>query len=158
MSKKRAPVFVPLPQAASEIQTIRNCDTATARQIIKDAHELGDLDLRLRRPDGSTDTPFDRNNWSSPWWSSDLLFENGGLIDAEMRPRPGSLRRVQPMERCRIVAPRESLDRLKKAIGPKATAGAEQRAIAHLKPLLDVRRDAMSRGEAWEACKQFNIS
>ena len=57
------------------------------------------------------------------------------------RTRPGSLRRVQPMERCRIVAPRESLDRLKKAIGPKATAGAEQRAIAHLKPLLNRIRD-----------------
>ena len=162
MAKERAPDFVPLLQAASEIQTIRNCDTATARQIVKDAHELGDLDLRLRRPDGSTDEPFDRNNWSSPWWSSDLLFENGGLIDAPARPRRGSIRRamrrVQPMERCRIVVSRESLDQLKKALGPKATAGAQQRAIAHLKPMLEQRGDAMSKGEAWEECKQFNIS
>ena len=162
MAKERALDFVPLLQAASEIQTIRNCDTATARQIVKDAHELSDLDLRLRRPDGSTDEPFDRNNWSSPWWSSDLLFENGGLIDAPARPRRGSIRRamrrVQPMERCRIVVSRESLDQLKKALGPKATAGAEQRAITHLKPMLEQRGDAMSKVEAWEECKQFNIS
>ena len=113
---------MPLLQAASEIQTIRNCDTATARQIVKDAHELSDLDLRLRRPDGSTDEPFDRNNWSSPWWSSDLLFENGGLIDAPARPRRGSIRRamrrVQPMERCRIVVSRESLDAFLKPSAP----------------------------------------
>jgi hypothetical protein len=38
------------------------------------------------------------------------------------------------------------------------TAGAEARAIAHLKPLLELRRDAMLRDEAWEECKQFNIS
>src|SRR6516164_1630860 len=120
MGKKRAPDFVPLPQVVSEIETTRKCDTATARQIVIDAHQLGDLDLRLRRPDGSTDTQLDRNSWTSPWWSPDLLFENGGLIDAEMRPRPGSLRRVQPMERCRIVIPRERLDQFEKALGPKA--------------------------------------
>jgi hypothetical protein len=38
------------------------------------------------------------------------------------------------------------------------TAGAEARAIAHLKPLLDRRGDAMSKDEAWGECKQFNIS
>ena len=157
MAKKRAP-DVPLPQAVSEIQTIRNCDTATARQIVIDAHQLGDLDLGLRRPDGSTDTQLDRNNWTSPWWSPDLLFENGGLIDAEMRPRPGSLRRVQPMERCRIVIPRESLNQFEKALGPKATIAGEGRAITHLKPLLEHRGDAMSKGEAWDECKQFNVS
>jgi hypothetical protein len=41
---------------------------------------------------------------------------------------------------------------------PQTTAGAETRAIAHLKPLLELRRDAMSKGHAWEECKQFNIS
>jgi len=41
---------------------------------------------------------------------------------------------------------------------PKTTAGAEARAIAHLKPLLDLRRDAMSKGEAWEECEHFTIS
>ena len=157
MAKKRTPVFVALPQAVSEIQTI----TATVRQIVKDAHQLGDLDLRLRRPDGSTDTQLDRNIWNDPLNNQDLLFENG-LIDAPARPRRGSIRRsmrrVPPMERCRIVVPRESLDQLKKALGPKATAGAEQRAITHLKPMLEQRGDAMSKGEAWKECKQFNIS
>jgi hypothetical protein len=122
MGKKRAPDFVPLPQVVSEIETTRKCDTATARQIVIDAHQLGDLDLRLRRPDGSTDTPLDRNNWSSPWWSPDLLFDNGGLIDAPARPRRGStrrsMRRVQPDERCRIVVPRENLDVFLKPSAP----------------------------------------
>jgi len=114
MAKKRTPVFVALPQAVSEIQTI----TATVRQIVKDAHQLGDLDLRLRRPDGSTDTQLDRNIWNDPLNNQDLLFENG-LIDAPARPRRGSIRRsmrrVPPMERCRIVVPRENLDAFLKA-------------------------------------------
>jgi len=41
---------------------------------------------------------------------------------------------------------------------PQATAGAEMRAIAHLKPLLKLHRDAMSKDEAWKECKPFNIS
>jgi hypothetical protein len=41
---------------------------------------------------------------------------------------------------------------------PQTTVGAEARAIAHLKPLLDRRRDAMSKDEAWKECKQFTIS
>jgi len=41
---------------------------------------------------------------------------------------------------------------------PQTTAGAEARAIAHLKPLLELRGDAMSRREAWKECKPFNIS
>jgi hypothetical protein len=89
VAKKPAPDFVPLPQAVSEIQTSRKCDAATARQIVKDAHRLGDLDLRLRRPDGSTDDQLHRNFWAgSPHGGDpDLVFENG-QIDAEMRPRP----------------------------------------------------------------------
>jgi hypothetical protein len=41
---------------------------------------------------------------------------------------------------------------------PQTTAGAETRAIAHLKPLLKLRRDAMSKDEAWKECEQFSIS
>jgi hypothetical protein len=116
MSKKRAPDFVPLPQA---------CDTAAARQIIKDAHQLGDLDLRLRRPDGSTDDQLDRNFWNAAPWGGpdpDLVFENGGKIEAPARPRRGSMRRsmrrVPPMERCRIVVPRDNLDAFLKPSAP----------------------------------------
>ena len=108
MAKKRAPDFVPLPQAVSEIQTSRKCDGAAARQIVKDAHQLGDLDLRLRRPDGSTDTQLDRNIWNDPLNNQDLLFENG-LIDAPARPRRGSIRRsmrrVPPMATAAIGVP-----------------------------------------------------
>ena len=104
MAKKRTPVFVALSQAVSEIQTI----TATVRQIVKDAHQLGDLDLRLRRPDGSTDTQLDRNIWNDPLNNQDLLFENG-LIDAPARPRRGSIRRsmrrVPPMATAAIGVP-----------------------------------------------------
>ena len=125
MSKKRAPDFVPLPQAVSETQTSRKCDTAAARQIIKDAHQLGDLDLRLRRPDGSTDDHLDRNFWNAAPWGGpdpDLVFENGGKIEAPARPRRGSMRRsmrrVPPMERCRIVVPRDNLDAFLKPSAP----------------------------------------
>jgi hypothetical protein len=41
---------------------------------------------------------------------------------------------------------------------PQATAGAEKRAIAHLKPLLERHGDAMSKDEAWKECEQFSIS
>ena len=117
MAKKRAPRLVPLPQAVSEIQASHKCDAGAARQVVKDAHQLGDLDLRLRRPDGSTDTPLDRNIWNDPWNDLNLLFENG-LIDAPARPQPGSMRRVQPMEQCRIVVSRDNLDAFLKMSAP----------------------------------------
>jgi hypothetical protein len=41
---------------------------------------------------------------------------------------------------------------------PQTTAGAEARAIVHLKPLLEHRGGAMSKAEAWAACSQFNMS
>jgi len=86
-----------------------------------DAHQIGDLDLRLRRPDGSTDGQLDRNIWNDPWNNQDLLFESG-LIDAQARPRRGSmrrsLRRVQPNERRRAVVPRENLDAFLKPSAP----------------------------------------
>jgi len=115
MAKKPAPDFVPLPQAVSEIQVSYKCDAAAARQIAKDAQQVGDLDLRLRRPDGSTDAQLDRYFWAgSPYFDPDLVFENG-LIDAPARRKPGSMRRVTPDERCRIVMPRENLDAFLKA-------------------------------------------
>lgn len=128
MTKKRAPDFVPLPQAVSEIQTSRKCDAATARQIVKDAHQLGDLDLRLRRPDGSTDDQLDRNFWNaSPWSDPDLIFETG-IVDAEVRHMPaGSLRRVRPTERCRVVIPRENLDAFHKASVRLRKSGLEKK-------------------------------
>ena len=112
---------MPLPQAVSEIQASRKCDTATVRQAVKDAHQLGDLDLRLRRSDGSTDDQLDRNFWiAAPWGGPDpdLVFENGGQIEAPARPRRGSMRRVPPMERCRIVVPRDNLDAFLKPSAP----------------------------------------
>jgi len=115
VAKKPAPDFVPLPQAVSEIQVSYKCDPAAARQIAKDAHQVGDLDMRLRRPDGSTDAQLDRYFWAgSPYFDPDLVFENG-LIDAPARRKPGLMRRVTPDERCRIVVPRENLDAFLKA-------------------------------------------
>jgi hypothetical protein len=42
---------------------------------------------------------------------------------------------------------------------PPPTVGAETRAIAHLVPMLKLRRDAMSKDEAWAECNpKFSIS
>jgi hypothetical protein len=111
MDKERdAPECVPLPEAVDEIRKSRKSDVGTARQIAKEAHQLGDLDLRLRRPDGSTKEPLDRNFWNAwPHEDPDRVFQDGQVL-AQMRRPPGSRRRVQPHERCRIVVTRESLD------------------------------------------------
>jgi hypothetical protein len=150
---------VPLLQAVEEICARGNVDPNGAQQIIRDRHQLGDLDLRLRRPDGSvTDLP-DRSIWDpSPWGDPDdwkSLFIKGE-IEAERRPRPNSLRRVQRLERCRIVVTRASLKRFLQTM-PAATQVAENRAANHLKPLLEQNKN-MRKSEAREAVKSFNIS
>jgi hypothetical protein len=125
--------YVPLPQAVDKIRTIRKCDVDVARQIVKEAHQLGDLDLRVRRPDGSIYDQLDRAIWNaSPWSDPNLIFENGGIINAEApRPprylhRPRSLRRVQPTERCRVVATCKSLDAFLKTNRPSRVGAPEE--------------------------------
>jgi hypothetical protein len=56
-----------------------------------------------------------------------------------------------------IYVTRTSLDRFEKELGPKATIGAETRAIAHLKSLLE-GNNTMSKNEARRACEQFKLS
>ena len=131
-----------------------------AREIFKNAHQLGDLDVRKRRPDGSV---IDRLHFheiiGDPWGNPDpwkSIFETG-QIDAPRRSRRGALRRrrAQPLERCRIVVTRDSLKEFMQTM-PPATTGDQARAIEHLGNLLKDNPD-MKRGDAYKACKQFKI-
>jgi hypothetical protein len=70
--------------------------------------------------------------------------------------RPVRIRRRIPVPHW-IYVTRASLDRIEKALGPKATVGAETRAIAYLKPLLE-RNPAMSKDEARKECEPFKLS
>jgi hypothetical protein len=153
--------WISLPAAVEEIRVRCDGDLVKARQTIMDADEIGDLDVRLRCPDGSTNRLRDViANLDAGIWEE--LFRTGLLNAPPRRPRwkvqdRRSMRRVQPTERCRIVVMRASLDQFEKALGPAATAGAETRAIAHLRPLLE-HNPAMSKDTARKACKQFKLS
>jgi hypothetical protein len=64
------------------------------------------------------------------------------------------MRRVQPLERCRVVVTRESLKDLTQAM-PAAKKGDEIRATNELAKLL--KDSDMKREDAWEACKHHKI-
>ena len=78
------------------------------------------------------------------------------VVESDLR-RPARIRRRIPVSHW-IYVTRASLDRVEEALGPKATAGAETRAIAHLKPLIERYGEAMSKDEARKHCEQFKLS
>jgi hypothetical protein len=124
---------VSLLHAVEEIQARHDGNLDVAHRVIIEAHELGDLDLRLQRPDGSiTDRLCEviANLDNSVLW--DELFRTG-LLNVSARPPRWKIqdrrarRRVQPNERCRIVVTRASLEKFLKTM-PVAKAAAEVRA------------------------------
>ncbi|MFZ2081641.1 MAG: hypothetical protein WAV38_34330, partial [Xanthobacteraceae bacterium] len=130
--------YVFLLDAVEEIRARRSVDLDAVRQIFKDAHELGDVDVRLRRPDGSVidkllfrEIKVDpRGNPADPW---EDIFKTGQIL-AAIRPRAlrWSRRRVQLIEeRCRIVVTRESLDAFLKAAKKRARTSRAGRPDDH---------------------------
>jgi hypothetical protein len=102
---------IPLPDVPAEVCMHRAVDTEAAQDSIVEAHQLGELDLKIRRPDGSIED-LSRDIWQpNPWTGATgrELFSNGGIVRAE-RPRRG-MRRVGPEELCRAFATRGELDR-----------------------------------------------
>jgi hypothetical protein len=127
-------LYVSLAEAAAEIRERLNLDAEAAQQKIIDAHELGDLDLRLRRPDDPPDGPFNEKLSRSVWrdldpWnpneSRQLLFEKSEIDAEQIARRVGwrSRRRAVPTERCHIYVARESLDQLEPPAEGGPTAG-----------------------------------
>ena len=152
---------VSLLHAVEEIQARHGGNLDVVHRIIIKAYELGDLDLRLQRPDGSiTDRLCDViANLDNPvLW--DELFQIG-LLNVSARPPQWriqdrrAMRRVQPDERSRIVVIRDSLKEFMQAM-PLASTGDQARAIEHLGNLLKDDPD-MKRDDAYEKCKQFKI-
>jgi len=125
---------------------------ATQSEIVK-RHETDELELKIRPRSGGPWRDFNKDWWNTDKWRSHF---DRCRIDPEY-PN-GNRPSWSEDDDHWIFVTSKGLNRVETALGPKATAGAEKRAISHLKPLLDVRRDAMSKGEAWNECKQFNIS
>jgi hypothetical protein len=160
MDKGRGSEWVPLLDAVEAIQMRHDGDLAKARQIVKDADRVGNLEVRLLRPDDSTDQLRDviANLWDNPdLWEG--LFRTG-LFDAPARATRWriqdrrSMRRVRPDERCRVVVTRVSLEKFMETMPPAATTN-EARAIEHLKGLLE--HGDMRKADAQKECEKFKL-
>jgi hypothetical protein len=105
-----------LIRAVAEICTRCSVDAVIAQDLLVDAHELGDITLRFRRPDGSFGV-VDRNLRAmllNPWGSPDewrQIFDLGEILVPRARPR-GAGPRVMPADRCRIFLAQSELDEL----------------------------------------------
>jgi hypothetical protein len=163
-------LYVSLAQAVVDIQARLNLDVEAAQKKIINAHELGDLDLRLRRPDDPPDGPFNeklsRSVWRDldPWDPNEsrrLLFEKSEIDAEQIARRVGwrSRRRAVPTERCRIYVARESLDQLEPPEGPEPTKQAEPLKPApesEIRKAIDaVYNDAEAAGEKPPNLKQL---
>jgi hypothetical protein len=98
---------------SQEVRRRRSVDDRIAQDIIRDAHRLGDLDLKIRWLDGSFgdlsrgDEVWGDDPWLGETWRR--MFDHG-IIEVERRVRR-SLRRVGPSRPCRVYVTRESRDR-----------------------------------------------
>jgi hypothetical protein len=115
--------FVDLRRAVLEICARRNVDPLVAQDLLMDAHEIGDITLKFRRPDGSFGVlPRNLRAMLINAWGPDegewrQIFERGEISIPQPRPRDllvrrGAGRRIMPDERCRIFAERTELDAL----------------------------------------------
>jgi hypothetical protein len=105
------PDYVPLLDVLQEVRRRRSVDDRAAQDVIREAHCLGDIELRIRRPAGSFED-LGRGVWQMDPWHGETwrqLFDRG-VIQAEFRVRR-SRRRVGALEPCRIYGTRKSLDR-----------------------------------------------
>jgi hypothetical protein len=103
--------FVPLPDVLQGVQRRFSLDAWAGQDRIRDAYHIGDLDPVARRPDG-TIAALDRGyfqpdplDYGETW--REMFID--GIVEIGFRAR-GS-RRPGPVERCRVGATRESLDR-----------------------------------------------
>jgi hypothetical protein len=104
------PDYVPLLDVLQKVKQRRSVDDRAAQDFIRDAHCLGDLDLKIRRPNGSFED-LGRGVWQMDPWHGETwrqLFDRG-IIQAEFRVRR-SRRRVGGLEPCRIYGTRKSLN------------------------------------------------
>jgi hypothetical protein len=155
------PDFVPLLNVLQDVRGRRSVDDTEARDIIREAHCLGDLDLRIRRPNGSFEVLSPRagvwedNPWQGETWRQ--MFDRG-IINAEYSV-PGSRRRANPSEPCRVYVTRESLDRFFGVDEPSPyskqpddpvpstseTVSAEKKAKRHHRPAREVVEAALQK-------------
>jgi hypothetical protein len=98
--------YIRLPDMLAEVRKHRAVETEIAQDMIVEAHRLGDLDLKIRWPDGSIEN-LRRDVWECNPWHWRQIF--GGIIEVERKPR--RMRRVGLMEPCRIYGTRQSLDK-----------------------------------------------
>jgi hypothetical protein len=158
--------YVPLLDVLREVKQRRSVDDRRGQDIIRDAHRVGDLDLKIRRPNGSFEDLSRRDDvWGDdPWFGETWrqLFEHG-IINAEYRVR-WSHRRVRSSEPCRIYGVRENLDRFLGVERPRA--GAKEQydwpdAGMFMRKLLDERGDPLDPVKAydsWRADRDVGIA
>jgi hypothetical protein len=94
------PDYVSLKDVLKRVQTQRSVAVEAAQDIIRRAHQIGDLELRIRHPGGSFDDlrddvwgvdPYHGETWR-------MLFDEG-VIEVEVSQ---GRRRVGPFETCRF--------------------------------------------------------
>jgi hypothetical protein len=104
--------YVPLLDVLQAVKQRHSVDDRRAQDIIRDAHRLGDLDLKIRRPNGSVEDLSRRDTWEENPWQGETWRQHfdHGIINAEY-PVRWSHRRVNPSEPCHIYGVRENLDR-----------------------------------------------
>jgi len=133
---------VPLLAVIEAIRMRHGGDLKAVYKLILEAHRFGDLDLRMRRHDGSVTDRLIRyrivaDPWGNPGDPWEVIFRTG-LIEGR-----------------RIVGTRASLESFLKTM-PATTEIVEARAIEYLKGLFLERGD-MKKADAQEACEKFNL-
>jgi hypothetical protein len=147
------PDYVPLLDVLQEVRRRRSVDDRTAQDVIREAHCLGDIELRIRRPAGSFED-LGRGVWQMDPWHGETwrqLFDRG-VIQAEFRVRR-SRRRVGALEPCRIYGTRKSLDHFLGVEGSRA--GAKEQydwpdAFLFMRVLLDKQGDPLDPVKAYD--------
>jgi hypothetical protein len=132
------PDYVSLKDVLKRVQTQRSVAVEAAQDIIRRAHQIGDLELRIRHPGGSfgylRDDVWGVDPYHGETWR--MLFDEG-VIEVEI---PQGRRRAGPFETCRIYGIRKNLESflgIPESTSPGPIAGTLRRFDAADRALFD---------------------
>jgi hypothetical protein len=149
--------YVPLLDVLKAVQTHHSVDDETAQNEIVRGHQLGELDLVIRRPDGRIEDLSRQDDvWGvDPYQGRRLIFDEG-LVSVPQRMPRHYRRRVSPNEICKVFGVRENLNSFLKVEGPRQGAPEQydwEDALLFMHQLLNKRDDPLlsSAREGWSS-------